>query len=374
LKSTVITDFARLTNVAEFFDKSAPAKARRLRAALFAEIACQYKDTEMSGSYEKLLFDKALAFANTYAADYYIFNHIKVRGRFEINTYPEISTIFKLIKSDWHEGWYLMSDLLKLIKLDYTFAELVDDIFDSANRFISNTFVFMNAKTGDNIGVCDTLEHICYPAAYFAIYLLAAVGIVEIRYNDVEEDDATYYSNIVAFKVTQLGRLAMGLENDYKRVRSEGNTIFLDENRLLIRLENKNVVGAKFIDEVATRIADNRYKVTAKSFIGRITKPSDLTKRIDTFKDLVGGDLPEVWREFFDKLNKSMQPLREKGLANYRMFSIEDSHPEIRKILMEDERLRSIIIRMSNGMLMVEKSQCPKLVGVLAEYGYTLGI
>jgi hypothetical protein len=56
------------------------------------------------------------------------------------------------------------------------------------------------------------------------------------------------------------------------------------------------------------------------------------------------------------------------------MFMIEDIHPEIRQIIMEDDRLRAIVIRMSNGMLMVEKSQCPKLVGVLAEYGYTLGI
>lgn len=374
LKSTVITDFARLTNVAEFFDKSAPAKARRLRTALFAEIACQYKDKEMSGGYEKLLFDKALKFVNTYAADYYIFNHIKVRGRFEINTYPEISKIFKLIKSDWHEGWYLMSDLLKLIKLNYAFAEVVDDIFEIAKGFITNTFVFCNSKTGYNIGVCDTFENICYAAAYFAIYLLAAVGIVEIRYNDVEEGDATYYSNIVAFKVTQLGRLAMGLESDYKRVKSEGNAIYLDENRLLIRLENKNVVGAKFIEDIGTRIAENRYKVTAKSFINKTTKSSDLTKRIDTFKDLVGGDLPKIWQDFFNKLLGSMQPLREQSLVDYRMFMIEDIHPEIRQIIMEDDRLRSIVIRMSNGMLMVEKSQCPKLVGVLAEYGYTLGI
>lgn len=212
-----------------------------------------------------------------------------------------------------------------------------------------------------------------YPLVRGFLCLLASWGLLETAVKtDVKCKDSPY-DGLQYVRVTALGRYALGLDKEYKAPKIEKKVWFeLDDERLIFRSLSEDNPYIVILKDVSNSIGGGRYEVTAESFLSHCSTRADVEQKIDIFKQYIGRELPQVWKDFFAEMLRHCQPLEKLPITNYKMYRVAKDNMTLQRLLTTDEKLRSLVIRAEGYRIIVAKADMTKFENRLKSFGYLL--
>lgn len=308
----------------------------------------------------------------------YVQNHINgvKRSKWDYETrFTETYTNLWDVLSTLPEGWVSVQDLL--------LAFLTQNSNKNVQCMISPRFLYDNPITyrnsGDNVRLNDIQEAIGYEMVKGLLFFLATCGIVDIAVTDPVETQLTPYDTLEFVRLTDLGRYVVGLTDDYTpaHVKSSTEYFSIDESHLIIRSVTPDSApdssaGNPYIgllNEMATPIGSERYKVTATAFLTGCNHRKDVEEKISLFRAKICPKPSAVWERFFTDILARCNPLADPQ-GRYRLFKVDPHNSELMNFLATDPYIRQHTLRAEGHHLLIEEKAYATVLNHFRKAGY----
>lgn len=207
------------------------------------------------------------------------------------------------------------------------------------------------------------------------LFMMAAMGMVEIAYSEVSADDkkaVSCFDGLKYVRLTNLGKYALCLTDKYVRTKEQDVTYFeLDSENLII----KSLVDANpyesLLGSLAEHISKKMYKVTPESFLKDCDSKKDIENRIAIFKDYVCDKPSANWSTFFKQMLDRCSPMI-KPQKQYKLLQLPAENKELQRIVLSDPNIRKYILKAEDYHILVEQDNYKKFCDTLKKYGYLL--
>ena len=269
-----------------------------------------------------------------------------------------------------HDGWLSMkwiedSAFLVFAKNSHKLAGL--------NPRYTFTPELTNMVTGELITPDKLIQQVGLPMLRSVVCLFASLGMLDFTVMPVGEprEVVSPYDAITAVRLTALGRYVLGIDDTYTELQVEQKGDFeVSDRHLIVRVLNPQSPYLFLLEEMASPLGNDRWKVSHESFLKQCRDRSDINRQIDVFKQNICTDPPLVWLKFFESVLQRVQPLSWMKMRDYHLYRVDPSNTELLHLLDSDEHLRSLIIRAEGHLLLVHNDDYPKLVNQLKSHGY----
>ena len=227
-----------------------------------------------------------------------------------------------------------------------------------------------NKYNDKNITIGNGIEQITIPFIQGYLFLMAALGFVEIAYSEPNEDDAAWSSKLKYVRLTSLGAYALQLTDSLTTIQNESKESFsLDEERLYIKIIDSNTPYLPIINKLALKISHNLYKVSYESFLTDCRNKKDIENNINLFESYISKEKPAIWKEFFKSLEDRCNPM--KGLnTQYKIMKIESKDKDLLQLLTTDARIREHTIRAEQYIILIENDFVDRFKLILKQHGF----
>ncbi len=206
-------------------------------------------------------------------------------------------------------------------------------------------------------------------------YLFATLGILEIREappartvrKGSELIPVSPYEALAGLRLTPFGAWCLDLKQE-KPLRARKTSLILpDPDLLIITFKGESLEKRLFLDRIGTRLGDERYRVTDASFIAGCHTQEEIAARATRFGELVGTDIPPLWKRFLDGILKKSRvfALPQKAF----IFTLPDD-PEFRQAFRIDPVLKSLAIKAEGGRVAVPAGDFARLAKALEDRGF----
>lgn len=231
----------------------------------------------------------------------------------------------------------------------------------------NNLYPYRDRETTEK----NIFKFVLFPFTKGMMALMAILGVVEIGYDDREEtknkEQNSPYNGIKFIKLTELGKYLLGITDSYEFEQEKSTMeIALSEKELIMSVTGIDRRKEIVISKIAEQTGTNLFKVNNKTLFAGCSKKEDVKSKIDNFKR-VAGELPENWKNYFDKIIKGFNPLEK--IENRVVFKIRDDK-ELINIIANDERLKKVILKAEKYHIVVDAYHLPYVESILKEYGY----
>ena len=176
------------------------------------------------------------------------------------------------------------------------------------------------------------------------------------------------YDGIKYVKFTELGRYCFGRvdQYDFKNAKEDGEVI-LDEDRFIATVMGDAPVQTMFLQRVAQKIADNKYKFTKENFIKGVNSFEDIKSRVDEFFSKINPEPSEMWKGFFtDILDKSSAIKADNHFVVLKLKNDKD----LIKTIARDERFKPLMLKGEDYHLLVRTENVSEIISLFKEHGY----
>ncbi|MGL4688006.1 MAG: hypothetical protein ACRCVS_04890 [Fusobacteriaceae bacterium] len=289
-----------------------------------------------------------------------------------------LKTIIKIIKefpvTDVLNPKISLENIVDRIFFQDEFIEIID--IDSAYESI-----YINEANYERTKITSYeryQDYIAIPFIKSIFFILGAMGVMELYYEAPTSNNCLYlknghlskYDGLKAVKLTAFGKYVFGLVDtyDFKDLKDEGE-VTLDEDRLIATIMGEAPSKAMYLEKISTKISSNKFKITKDSFLKDIKTEDELKARIKTFKDKVHGDIPELWKNFFDELVSKSTAINI--IADYTVLKLKNDK-ELLTYVAKDERFKSFILKGENYHIIVKNDDMGKVINLFKEYGYSI--
>ncbi|MDO9553864.1 hypothetical protein [Rhodonellum sp.] len=307
--------------------------------------------------------------------------HVKGTGYVK-NNYEDYTVIVKLLRriQTLPPGeWFSYHNLHKYLNLNFPKLEPVTPsvavnylYLDVYGRY-GNDKLFITSELFDQV--------IREPLVKAFFFFLASLGLLEIAYDyppdqpsGINQSNRSYlspYDGLQFVRTTDLGAFVLGLKKDYQVPEQEKNyTLDLHTEFLLISYSGGHKILDMFLEKIANKSGEHRYKVDSTSFLKDCKSHADIHNKIVQFHKLIEENPPLVWTEFFLTLLEKFDPLQE--VSNYHVFKIKPDNRELASLIARDEILKKIIIKAENFHFLVKENNKSTLKNRLASFGYLM--
>lgn len=220
----------------------------------------------------------------------------------------------------------------------------------------------------------NIISELTYPFMKGFIFMLAVFGMAEIAYSKEPAPDATcFYDTLRYVRLTPLGEYAVGNIERYEQPKNEAAAKLFElyEDNLMVKsLEEVNPYES-VLNNLATPISKHLYKVSYESFLGDCTCKSDITTRINMFRDYICKEPPANWKQFFKDMEDRCKPMKAPQ-KKYSLLQIPSDNKDLQRIILSDPVIRKYTLKAEAFILLVETSNKGKVVDALKKYGYLL--
>ncbi|MFN8576645.1 MAG: hypothetical protein U0354_07295 [Candidatus Sericytochromatia bacterium] len=285
-----------------------------------------------------------------------------------------------LIKELPQSKWVDLETLTKFVfyrdlffkPFDEKFAE--DNIYFDESKKASNSYTY-SQKTF----IKDDLYKIVIttPLIKSIMFLFSSIGLVDIAYNNPingeyrqkNEDYLTPYDSLKYVRVSELGYSILHDENfnDFEIEEDISDITFTtDEDRLLISVYGYDKIKMLFLESLAEKLSDDKFKVTFSSFINGCNTLEDIENRIKTFKSEISNTLTPIWADFFNKVIENASSLRLED--NIEVFKIKNNR--IIDVITNDILLKNYIYKVEDYRIAIKSENIPSVKKRLAEFGF----
>ncbi len=376
--ATTIKKVAKMTNVREFFT-SGDADAQKLASQLLTNIYCL--DADMCGVGDFAIEDDIISLLGTIDEEPGIFpalilSHITGFRKNQMNLCEcegindNILSTLRLYAKDGN--WLKAEDICYKVRSFGTNAEnrcLWLSGYEFEKMTLKNTYDEYDIFS-DNI-----MQELTHPYIKGYLFMMAVFGMVEIAYTPEPALDATcYYDTLRYVRLTNLGKYALKLIDKYEQPKASAVASKLfelyDDNLMVKSLAEVNPYES-VLNNMATPISKHLYKVSYESFLDGCTCKSDITNKINMFRDYICKEPPANWEQFFKDMEDRCK-LMKAPQKKYSLLQIPSGNKDLQRILLTDPIIRKYTMKAEGFILLVETSNKSKVVDALKKYGYLL--
>ena len=226
----------------------------------------------------------------------------------------------------------------------------------------------------------SNLDHfLTQPLLKGAMFMLSALGLVEIAYGLptnpalLTDEDAyiSVYDGLAYVKLTRLGAYILGKTDRYDGsvdTASRGE-ITVDDKGLILTLKGDDPLKAITLEQMATPIGANRFKVDFGSFLKPCRSRKDVRDQIARFRREICKQPPDHWETFFDTALKRVGPLKRTPF--WEVYEV-DPNPELVHLLATDTLLKNHVLKAEGYRLLIKPSHRKKVMRRLEEFGFLI--
>ena len=234
-----------------------------------------------------------------------------------------------------------------------------------------NLHLFHAKLSKKEILIDEMYRQVGIPFVKGFLFLLAAWGILEIAYEDMDLQSPSYYDSVRYFRLTELGRYLLGRSPLYVPVVGPEVGFDLEEERLLFRSKHPDNPYEPLVDAIAEPVGAHRFRVSEASFLANCGSSEDLEKNIALFRQYVCACPPPVWEDFFHHLRSKSVPWEKVSPRKFEVYRVPQN-VELLRLLSSDELLRQCVRRAEGYMVLVETHRLPEVRQRLKEFGFLL--
>ena len=232
-------------------------------------------------------------------------------------------------------------------------------------------------STWETINQTTLVPLVCLPVLQAFFFLSAALGMVEIAYNQPENPQfqrpnkkyLSIYDGLRYVRLTQLGAYVTGKKKSYTPVEQEQQeTVFtLDNKRLLLTMEGNDPIAALTLKKMLTPLGTGRFIMTHESLFSGCRTHKDVQNKIRMFKKMVANNPPQNWKEFFSQALKRINPLTPEH--EFKVMKVGDNE-ELLNLLASDPEINPLIRKVEGLRIAVNKNNLSKLNSLLRKHGF----
>lgn len=307
--------------------------------------------------------------------------HIK-GGGYVKNSYEDYSVIVKMLRmvqSLPPGAWFSYANIHRSINLNFPKLEPV-----STSAAVNYLYLDVYGRYGNDKLYITSAHYdqvIREPLFKSFCFFFASLGLMEIAFDyppdqplGIDQSNRSYlspYDGLQFVRITDLGAFVLGFKKEYKIPEQDKNyTLDLHTEYLLISYSGGNKILDMFLEKIANKSGEHRYKVDANSFLKDCKTDVDIQNKILQFHKLIEENPPLVWADFFLALLKKFNPLQE--VTNYHVFKIKPQNRELASLIARDEILKKIIIKAEDFHFLVKENNRTTLKNRLASFGYLM--
>lgn len=304
-----------------------------------------------------------------------VFPHLKgfKKYRLEPAFFNEVTVmLMRVLKRIATSGWANVNSVILQIRTcnyqsDYKFSLIESRDLDD--------MTITNGYGGREDVIClDTIiRQLSEPYVKAMLVVLATLGVVEVAYRKPKIEDTSCYDQIEYVRVTELGKYVFGLTDKYtpQADKDRGPAFELDNERLIIRVIDKNSPFVSLVGDYATKISPTLYKVNNEVFLKECNDLTELDRKIKLFETYICPDPPKVWRQYFNELFKKCNPFVKTEIP-YTILNIPRNNKELQKIVLTEPSVRKFVIKAENYTILIKQSELSQFISALKKFGYIL--
>lgn len=284
-------------------------------------------------------------------------------------TFQTIGNIIKEIPDD---NIVSIDNIVKAILYRDEFIEIIDpkDAYD---------YIYINEANYERAKILTYDRYINYIAIPFiktVFFILSVLGVFEVYYDYPSTNNSLYLKNrylskfdgIKFIKFTGLGKYCFGRSEsyDFKNIKEDGKVI-LDNTYLIATVVGDVPIQVMFLQRLAQKISDNKYKFSKEIFIKGATGAKEIKERIQEFYSKIDAEPPQIWQEFFNEiLDKSTSINAENDFV---VLKIKNDKSLIQTISC-DKRFKPLLLKGEDYHLLVKTENISEIISLFKEYGY----
>ena len=299
-----------------------------------------------------------------------IFRASVVRGD-HVKNFREM--IVNLIKEQEKDIWINIDSLVDKIKLS-----------SKTMKYITNDYIYCYAFYGNSQRLeYNKIEHLKVVVRYFLKTFfgvmcqmgLCDLGATEFQAYNKEDvrilrgytEYATSFGNVEYYKLTALGQYVCGLSakfesvNDYK--------LLLTSYNYELKVENSNQLSDIYLEKIATKIEDTKYRVDIKSFMKNCNSVLEYEKTKEIFISKVE-ELPQNWQEFFKLLDARVGGV-ETVSKSVVLLKVQNNR-DILKLISSNNKLQEKILKADKFHVVVMQKDFASVKKIFKEYGVVI--
>ncbi len=219
-------------------------------------------------------------------------------------------------------------------------------------------------------------KYIIEPFVKSVLFILGSFGILEVYYNSPSISNGLYlkngylskYDGLAYIKLSKLGEYIVGKSENYNFGDfKEEAEVMMDDDRLILSIVGEAPMKIMYLEQVAQRIGENKYKFTYENFLKNIESEKQLKERVDNFKQKICSDLTGIWEEFFAEIYSRLGTVE---LVEDVVVMKLKKDKDLIGIIGADEELKKYILKAEDFHILVKVSDKDKVLARLKSFGY----
>lgn len=305
----------------------------------------------------------------------YLLTHLKGLNYFSFYDYQRDSTdnILKVFKQLPTNEWISFDNLQNFVQSHFL------DILPLSDWYLRNKIQaeYEITRNGSlekqTVSLNHGMIHAFVWKPYLAghVYLLAALGLMDLALDPTVPNQYTPYDRLHAFRLTNLGAYILGLTKLYAAPASDNRTtLSFDENSTIIRIEGDIVLGDTMLANYATKVSENRYQFSTGKFLKECKSTKDIQNKIVLFKQTIGQKLPAFWEDYLQELVANSKSIVHQ--SRIQVFTIPPENKGLQRIIVQDELLRKLVVKAEQYHILIEDAKLSAFINRMKELGYVL--
>ncbi len=380
-RSKSVSRLKEVCNLSEFYKGQQSSDLGSLRTRMIVSLLSSINLpvlTDDVGLFLKNLIKEYLRIP--YYPNMWVFSHIKglYHCRSKFNDQLHIGT-WDLLNSLPEDQWVTVSQLRDFACLTGKNLAPVDK--KNADRYLYLTTEWQgwgNKKQYLTPGRFDVA--LVIPSLKADLFLFASFGLLDLVYRQPENHQMTttgkpyltVFDGLEAVRLNTLGAYLAGKRVDFGYSPEQASDVLLelDPDRLFISSSRPDPLAEISLERFASRIGLTRFKVDTRSFLKGCRSRTDLTNKIQLFKEEVCEVLPEKWQIFFNQLVNRVGVLTPAD--ELLVFKLTPGNSELADVIAADRILKQFILKAEGKHLLVRSADLEKLKNRLEELGYLM--
>ena len=235
-----------------------------------------------------------------------------------------------------------------------------------------------NSSRRDNVYLqkLPTIDILTLPYINAMMFLMGALGIVELGYSTPENNIVrqynkswlSFYDGLKYVRLTGFGSYVIGRQKRFTHdITIQSAEIEVDEHKTMLSIFGNDPVKQMVLAAVGQQITNSSYMVSYQSFLKDCSTHKDVENKIQFFRDNIIAEPPRIWEIFFNEVLARMNPLEQVPAMS--VFKVK-SDRELLTLLTRDNVLKKYVIRAENHHILVKTSDVPKVKRRLALFGF----
>ena len=309
-------------------------------------------------------------------APLYIFNFLKGTGALDVYHLNGAFNYYlvELLKKIPPGSWVTQANYAR--HLAYNAIPIFPFTYEGAHKlYIKRTHEMAGYEIRDDVNETNSQQLVNLPYIKGLIFVLAALGMVEIAYRPVRfegqfgEQWFSEFDGLEAFRITRLGAYVLGNALRYEqKIEIAENKFFFDNAALILRVEGDlkliDVLMSKFLE----RIAPNRYAFDMRLFLEGCMDGADILAKIESFKQAVEVPVPPLWEKRLHELLTNAGQLQP--CHDWEIFRIDAEHKTLQQLIAQDPQMKILTLKAERFHVLVKKGDVKMFKQRLRELGY----